>query len=115
MIKNETTEKDNIFLEDLKILMESKNLWVDLEPKKYSFMVLKEKYAEKIHKTFKITKQGNIGFDAVLLLCIIKTSKINFRSVVISVAQDLPKRITLFHNSFDIKVLGKWAVQDLNL
>ena len=56
------------------------------KPKKSSYIVLKEIYCEEIHKTFKMAIQGNIGFDVVLLLCIIKTSKLNFKSVVISVA-----------------------------
>ena len=52
------TEKDKTFLENLKKLMESKDLWVELKPDEPSYMVLKGTYGEKIHKTFKITRQG---------------------------------------------------------
>ena len=38
--------------------MESKDLWVDLKPDEPSYMVLKGTYGEKIHKTFKVTRQG---------------------------------------------------------
>lgn len=38
--------------------MESKDLWVELKPDEPSYMVLKGTYGEKIHKTFKITRQG---------------------------------------------------------
>jgi len=52
------TEKDKTFLENLKNLMESKDLWVELKPGKPSYMVLKGTYGEKIHKTFRMTRQG---------------------------------------------------------
>jgi len=45
-------------LENLKSLMESKDLWVELKPGKPSYMVLKGTYGEKIHKTFRMTRQG---------------------------------------------------------
>jgi hypothetical protein len=38
--------------------MESKDLWVELKPGKPSYMILKGTYGEKIHKTFRITRQG---------------------------------------------------------
>ncbi len=38
--------------------MESKDLWVELKPDVPSYMVLKGTYGEKIHKTYKITRQG---------------------------------------------------------
>ena len=38
--------------------MESKDLWVELKPSRPSYMVLKGTYGEKIHKTFRITRQG---------------------------------------------------------
>ena len=40
------------------MLMESKDLWVELKPDDPSYMVLKGTYGEKIHKTFKVTRQG---------------------------------------------------------
>ena len=52
------TEKDRTFLESLKALMESKDLWVELKPAEPSYMVLKGTYGEKIHKTFRMTRQG---------------------------------------------------------
>ena len=38
--------------------MESKDLWVELKPNSPSYTVLKGTYGEKIHKTFRITRQG---------------------------------------------------------
>lgn len=52
------TEKDKTFLENLRQLMESKDLWVELKPGSPSYMVLKGTYGEKIHKTFRMTRQG---------------------------------------------------------
>ncbi len=49
------TEKDKAFLENLKNLMESKDLWVELKAGEPSYMVLKGTYGEKIHKTFRMT------------------------------------------------------------
>jgi len=52
------TEKDKAFLENLKKLIESKDLWVELKPNRPSYMILKGTYGEKIHKTFHMTRQG---------------------------------------------------------
>jgi hypothetical protein len=52
------TEKDKTFLENLRALMESKDLWVELKPDSPSYMVLKGTYGEKIHKAFRMTRQG---------------------------------------------------------
>jgi hypothetical protein len=52
------TEKDAMFLMGLKQLMESKDLWVELKLGRPSYMVLKGTYGEKIHKTFRNTRQG---------------------------------------------------------
>ena len=52
------TEKDKTFLENLKTLMASKDLWVELKPGRPSYMVLKGTYGEKIHKTFRMSRQG---------------------------------------------------------
>ena len=38
--------------------MESKDLWVELKPDRPSYMVLKGTYGEKIHKTYRMTRQG---------------------------------------------------------
>jgi hypothetical protein len=45
-------------LENLKKLTESKDLWVELKPNNPSYMVLKGTYGKKIHKTFRVTRQG---------------------------------------------------------
>ncbi len=45
-------------MENLKKLTESKDLWVELKPNKPSYMVLKGTYGKKIHKTFRVTRQG---------------------------------------------------------
>lgn len=38
--------------------MESKELWVELRAGKPSYMVLRGTYGDKIHQTFKMTRQG---------------------------------------------------------
>ena len=45
-------------MEALKTLMESKDLWVELRPDRPSRMVLRGTYGEKIHKAFRMTRQG---------------------------------------------------------
>jgi hypothetical protein len=52
------SEKDKVFLEKLKKLMDSKDLRVELKPGRPSYMILKGTYGEKIHKTFGLTRQG---------------------------------------------------------
>ena len=52
------TDKDRDFLEKLKALVESHDLWVELKPGRRGYMVLKGTYGEKIHKTFRMTRQG---------------------------------------------------------
>jgi hypothetical protein len=38
--------------------MESRDLWVELKPGTPSYMVLKGTYGEKVHETFRMTRQG---------------------------------------------------------
>jgi len=45
-------------LESLKKLTELKELRVELKTNEPSYMVLKGTYGEKIHKTFRVTRQG---------------------------------------------------------
>jgi hypothetical protein len=52
------TEKDKTFVEILKTLMASKDLWVELKPGKPSYMVLRGTYGKKIHRTLRMTRQG---------------------------------------------------------
>ena len=52
------TDKDREFLEKLRELVDSKDLWVELKPDLPSYMVLKGTYGEKIHRTFRMTRQG---------------------------------------------------------
>jgi len=42
----------------LKKLTESKDLWIELKHNDPSYMVLKGTYGEKIHKIFRVTRQG---------------------------------------------------------
>ena len=42
----------------MKKLIELKDLWVELKPDNPSYMVLKGTYGKKIHKTFRVTRQG---------------------------------------------------------
>ena len=52
------SEKDKVFLEKLRKLIDSKDLRVELRSGQPSYMILKETYGEKIHKTFGVTRQG---------------------------------------------------------
>jgi uncharacterized membrane protein YgcG len=52
------TEKDVVFLERLKSLLESGDVWIELKSDNPSYMVLRGTYGEKIHKTFAMTRQG---------------------------------------------------------
>ena len=52
------TQKDKEFLETLRKLMESKELWVELRPGKPSYMVLRGTYGDHIDRAFHMTRQG---------------------------------------------------------
>jgi len=52
------TEKDAEFLAKLNKRMESGDLWVEFKPGTPSYMVLRGTYGEKIHRTFRMTRQG---------------------------------------------------------
>lgn len=52
------TEKDRDFLSNLKRLMDLKDLRVELQRDRPSYMVLRGTYGEKIFKTFRMTRQG---------------------------------------------------------
>ena len=52
------TQKDKTFLETLKQLMDSKDIRVELKPDRPSYMVLRGTYGEKIHRAFRMTRQG---------------------------------------------------------
>jgi hypothetical protein len=52
------TEKDKAFLETLKQLMESRDLYVELKSDQPSGMVLRGTYGEKVRKAFTMTRQG---------------------------------------------------------
>lgn len=52
------TQKDKEFLETLKRLMESKDLWVELKPEVSPYLVLRGTYGEQIHRAFHMSRQG---------------------------------------------------------
>jgi hypothetical protein len=52
------TQKDQEFLEKLKQLLESMDLSVELKSGRPSYIVLRGNYGEKIHQTFKMSRQG---------------------------------------------------------
>jgi hypothetical protein len=52
------TEKDKRFLDSLRLLMESKDVWVDLKTDRPSYMVLRGTYGEGVHKVFRMSRQG---------------------------------------------------------
>ena len=51
-------QKDKEFLENLRKLMESKDLWVELRPGRLSYMVLRGTYGDRMDKAFHMTRQG---------------------------------------------------------
>jgi len=52
------TEKDKDFLERLKLLLESKDLAVELKDDGYKRLVLRQNYGDKIETNFKMSRQG---------------------------------------------------------
>ncbi len=52
------TEKDKEFLERLRDMMDSRDLSVELRIGRPSHMILKGTYGEKVHHTFRMTRQG---------------------------------------------------------
>jgi len=52
------TEKDKEFLVRLKELIDSRDLSVEMKIDKPSYMILRGTYGQKIHKTFRMTRQG---------------------------------------------------------
>ena len=52
------TTKDAEFLEKLRPLLESNDLWVEVKAGSPSYMVLRGTYGDKIHKAFGMTRQG---------------------------------------------------------
>lgn len=52
------TQKDREFLETLSQLMESKDLWVEFQEGRPGYMVLRGTYGEKVHQSFRMTRQG---------------------------------------------------------
>ena len=52
------TQKDKAFLDNLRRLMDSKDLWVDLQAGNPSYMVLRGTYGQAVQKTFRMTRQG---------------------------------------------------------
>ena len=52
------TEKDKDFIEKLKILLESKELYIELVDDGLLRLVLRQNYGDKIESEFKMTRQG---------------------------------------------------------
>jgi len=52
------TQKDKEFLEKLRNLIESHDLWIELRPDRPSYMILRGTYGQKVHETFRMTRQG---------------------------------------------------------
>jgi hypothetical protein len=52
------TEKDKEFLENLKRLMESRDLNVELRGGRPSYMVLRGTYGDHVHRAFRVSRQG---------------------------------------------------------
>lgn len=52
------TQKDRDFLERLKLLLESKDLSVEMKEDGYKRLVLKQNYGDKIESSFRMSRQG---------------------------------------------------------
>jgi len=52
------TQKDRDFLERLRMLLESKDLSVEMKEDGYKRLVLRQNYGTKIESCFKMTRQG---------------------------------------------------------
>ena len=52
------TEKDKAFLDNLRRLMDSRDLWVEFRAGNSSYMVLRGTYGQAVHKAFRMTRQG---------------------------------------------------------
>ena len=52
------TEKDKEFLQTLKQLVDESELWVELKPDRPSRMVLRGTYGKRVHKAFRMSRQG---------------------------------------------------------
>ena len=52
------TDKDKEFLDSLRRLMDSKDLWVEFRGGNPSYMVLRGTYGQAVHKAFRMTRQG---------------------------------------------------------
>ena len=52
------TQKDRDFLERLKLLLESKDLSVEMKEDGYKRLVLKQNYGDKIESCFRMSRQG---------------------------------------------------------
>jgi hypothetical protein len=52
------TQKDKDFLERLKLLLESKDLSIDMKEDGYKRLVLKQNYGDKIESVFRMSRQG---------------------------------------------------------
>ena len=52
------TQKDKDFLERLKLLLESKDLSVEMKEDGYKRLVLKQNYGDKIESCFRMSRQG---------------------------------------------------------
>ena len=52
------TQKDRDFLERLKLLLESKDLSVEMKEDGYKRLVLRQNYGDKIESAFRMSRQG---------------------------------------------------------
>lgn len=52
------TEKDKEFLETLKRLMDSRDLSVELRQGRPSYLVLRGAYGDRVHQSFRVSRQG---------------------------------------------------------
>ena len=52
------TQKDKDFLERLKVLLDSKDLAVEMKDDGYKRLVLRQNYGDKIEASFKMSRQG---------------------------------------------------------
>jgi len=93
------TQKDRDFLERLKMLLESKDLSVEMKEDGYKRLVLRQNYGTKIESCFKMTRQGvrwrfqrlfnDIYVDAYMTIYLVESHfGTQLRQLALAIAKD---------------------------
>ena len=93
------TQKDRDFLERLRMLLESKDLSVEMKEDGYKRLVLRQNYGTKIESCFKMTRQGvrwrfqrlfnDIYVDAYMTIYLVESHfGTQLRQLALAIAKD---------------------------